>query len=168
MCYRRRMTPLSKGDRYAVAVNLWLCRPQPQNASLFDMKKPIKNSAEVEWEPAPAMFPKGADIAILSGDLLNKERRYVFRLRMPKGYKLPAHNHPTRENVTVLSGNFHVGMGDQLDEKKGIQLTAGGYAQGPAKLNHYAWSSSPTVIQLDGDGPFAITYVNPADDPSKK
>jgi hypothetical protein len=79
------MTPLSKGDRYAVAVNLWLCRPQPQNASLFDMKKPIKNSAEVEWEPAPAMFPKGAEIAILSGDLLHKERRYVFSVKNAEG-----------------------------------------------------------------------------------
>jgi hypothetical protein len=132
------------------------------------MKKPIKSSGEVEWEAAPDMFPKGAEIAMLSGDIFNKERRYVFRLRIPKGYKLPAHNHPTTENVTVISRNFHVGMGDQLDETKSVELTAGAYAQGPAKLNHYAWSSSPTVIQLDGDGPFAISYVNPADDPSNK
>jgi len=32
-------------------------------------------------------------------------------------------------------------------------------------MNHYAWASSPTVVQVHGQGPFAITYVNPADDP---
>jgi quercetin dioxygenase-like cupin family protein len=132
------------------------------------MKKPIKSSERVEWEPGPDMFPKGAEIAMLSDDIFDKASRYVFRLRIPKGYILPAHNHPTAENVTVLSGNFHVGLGDQLDETKSIELTAGAYAQGPANLNHYSWSSSPTVIQLDGDGPFAISYVNPADDPRNK
>ena len=107
-------------------------------------------------------------IALLSDDIFSKDCRYIFRLKMPRGYRLPAHNHPTGENLIVLSGNFHVGMGDKLDEKKGIELTAGGYAQGPAKLNHYSWASSPTIIQLDGEGPFAITYVNPADDPRKQ
>jgi hypothetical protein len=34
-------------------------------------------------------------------------------------------------------------------------------------MNHYAFMSTNTVVQIDSDGPFAITYVNPADDPSK-
>jgi uncharacterized RmlC-like cupin family protein len=87
---------------------------------------------------------------------------------MPGGYKVPAHNHPTTEYVTVLSGNFHLGMGDKLDETKGMELTAGGYGEAPAKMNHYAWASSPVVVQVHGQGPFAITYVNPADEPSNK
>ena len=89
-------------------------------------------------------------------------------MKMPAGYKIPAHNHPTTESVTVVSGNFHIGMGDRLDEAKGIELTAGAYGEAPAKMNHYAWMSSPTIVQVHGQGPFAITYVNPADDPSKK
>jgi hypothetical protein len=28
--------------------------------------------------------------------------------------------------------------------------------------------TSPTIVQVHGQGPFAITYVNPADDPSIK
>ena len=59
---------------------------------------------------------------------------YVLRLKMPNGYKIPAHNHPTTENVTVISGNFHIGMGEKFDEKKGIELTAGGYGEAPAKM----------------------------------
>jgi hypothetical protein len=46
-------------------------------------------------------------------------------------------------------------------------LRAGGFAEAPAGMNHYAWATSETVIQVHGQGPFAITYVNPEDDPSK-
>ena len=68
----------------------------------------------------------------------------------------------------MISGNFHIGLGDKLDVKKGMELTAGGYGEAPAKMNHYAWVTGPAVVQVHGQGPFAITYVNPADDPSKK
>jgi hypothetical protein len=59
-------------------------------------------------------------------------------------------------------------MGDKLDQKKGILLTNGGFGEAPAKMNHYAWTTSPTLLQIHGQGPFAITYVNPADDPRSK
>ena len=131
-----------------------------------DMKMPL-NSSEVKWGPAPPVLPKGAQMAVLSGDP-SKDGLYAVRLKVPAGYKIPAHNHPTTEYVTVVSGTFNLGMGDKLDEKKGVKLTAGGWAEAPAKMNHFAWSSTPAIIQVHGQGPFAITYVNPADDPSKK
>ena len=111
-----------------------------------DMKKPT-NSGDLKWGPAPAALPKGAEITVLSGDP-SKDGLYVVRLKVPDGYKIPAHNHPTTEYVTVISGNFHLGMGDRLDEKSGIELTAGGYGEAAAKMNHYAWASSPSVIQV--------------------
>ena len=131
-----------------------------------DMKMPM-NGKDIKWGPAPPSLPKGVEFAVLSGDP-GKDGPYVVRLKMPAGYKIPAHNHPTTENVTVVSGNFHIGMGDRLDEKKGIELTSGGYGEAPAKMNHYAWVTSPTIVQVHGQGPFAITYVNPADDPSTR
>jgi len=48
---------------------------------------------------------------------------------MPAGYKISAHNHPTSEMVTVISGDFNLGVGDKIDEKNGMLLTAGGYAK---------------------------------------
>jgi quercetin dioxygenase-like cupin family protein len=131
-----------------------------------DMRMPI-NANDVKWGPAPNVFPAGAQIAVVSGDPF-KTGLYVVRLKFPAEYKLPAHNHPTSEYVTVLSGDFHIGMGDKLDPQKGELLRAGGFAEAPAKMNHYAWSTTETVVQVHGEGPFAITYVNPADDPSKK
>jgi len=131
-----------------------------------DMKMPL-NSGELEWGPAPPTLPKGAEITVLSGDP-SKDGPFVLRLKMPSGYKVPPHNHPTDEYATVISGNFHIGMGDKVDERKAIELRAGGYAEAPAKMNHYGWTSSPSVVQLHGKGPFGITYVNPADDPSEE
>jgi anti-sigma factor ChrR (cupin superfamily) len=137
------------------------------NAALADDMKMPANSTDLKWGPAPPALPKGAEITVLSGDPF-KDGPYVLRMRVPGGYKIPAHNHPTTEYVTVISGNLHIGMGDKLDEKNGIELTAGGYGEAPAKMNHYAWASSPSVVQIHGQGPFAITYVNPADDPSRQ
>jgi hypothetical protein len=32
-------------------------------------------------------------------------------------------------------------------------------------MNHFAFATSDSVVQINSDGPFAINYVNPADDP---
>jgi quercetin dioxygenase-like cupin family protein len=121
----------------------------------------------LKWGPAPPALPKGAQLAVLSGDP-GAKGPYVVRVKLPSGYTVPAHNHPTTENVTVISGTFNIGMGDKLDKKKAQVLKAGGFFSMPAKMNHYAWTSSVAVIQIHGDGPFAITYVNAADDPSNR
>jgi quercetin dioxygenase-like cupin family protein len=131
-----------------------------------DMRPPI-NADDVKWGPAPPNIAAGAQLAVISGDP-SKEGLYVMRLKMPAGYKVPAHYHPQYENVTVLTGEFHVGMGDKLDTDKGMLLRPGGYVEAPAKMHHYAWVTSDTIVQIAGHGPFGIIYVDPADDPSKK
>jgi quercetin dioxygenase-like cupin family protein len=131
-----------------------------------DMRPPI-NSDDVKWGPVPPNIAAGAQLAVISGDP-SKEGPYVIRLKMPAGYKVPAHYHPQYENVTILTGEFHVGMGDKLDTDKGMLLRPGGYVEAPAKMHHYAWVTSDTIVQVAGPGPFGIIYVDPADDPSKK
>lgn len=121
----------------------------------------------VKWGPAPPVLPKGAQFAVLSGDP-SKAGLYVIRLKLPANYQIPAHHHPTMENVTVLSGSFHAGMGDKIDRRKAQEFKPGGFASLPANMNHYAWASRETIVQVHGEGPFAITYVNPADDPSAR
>ncbi|HEX7942857.1 MAG TPA: hypothetical protein VF488_13685, partial [Gemmatimonadaceae bacterium] len=72
------------------------------------------------------------------------------------------------ETVTVKSGHFHYGMGDKIDSKTMKSLNAGQSATMPANGHHYARAQGHTVVAVSGTGPFAITYVNPADDPRKK
>ena len=122
------------------------------------------NPADLKWGPAPAVFPKGAEMAVLSGDPA-KGGVFVIRLKTPAGYRIPAHHHPTDEYVTIVSGDFHLGMGDKLDEAKSASLAAGGFAIAPQNMNHFAWSKTGAGVQVSGGGPFAMTYVKPAHDP---
>lgn len=61
-----------------------------------------------------------------------------------------------------------MGAGDKVDPSKTKALTAGSVAVMPPKTAHFAWNKEETVVQVHGVGPWAITYVNPADDPRKK
>jgi hypothetical protein len=120
----------------------------------------------MKWGDVPPMLPKGAKLAVLQGDPA-KPGPFVMRLQAPAGYKVAPHNHSQIENLTVLSGNFQVGMGDKFDAKAMKTMKAGAFGSIPAKTNHYAQFKTAGVIQIHGEGPFDLTYVNPADDPSK-
>ena len=122
-------------------------------------------AADIKWGDPPPALPKGALFAVISGDP-SKEGIYVIRAKLPAGYKVMPHFHPTDEHVTVISGTFALGMGDTFDAKTMTKLPAGGYALLPATMHHYAMATTATTIQVHGMGPFALTYVNPADDPS--
>lgn len=125
------------------------------------------NSSNIKWGPAPSGLPKGALSAVMAG---NPDQRGVFtiRLKAPAGYVVRPHSHPTDEHVTVISGQMSFGMGSRLDRDKAKTLVAGGFTMMPAGMNHYAISRTGGVIQITGQGPFAIKYVNPADDPRRK
>jgi quercetin dioxygenase-like cupin family protein len=124
-----------------------------------------QSATELKWGPAPPVVPKGAQAVVLDGDPFREGGAYTLRLKMPDGYKIPPHSHPTDENVTVLSGTLGAGMGDTMDTSRGQLIKTGGFVRMPKTVHHYAWAKGPTTIQVHGNAPFAFTYVNPADDP---
>lgn len=121
----------------------------------------------LNWGPAPAVFPAGARMAVLQGNPAKAEP-FTVRLDMPNGYTIAPHFHPTDENITVMSGTFRVGMGDKIDPVNMRTLPAGGFVTAGANQHHYARAAGHTVVQVHAMGPFSLTYVNPADDPSRK
>jgi hypothetical protein len=124
------------------------------------------NGRDVKWGDAPPVLPKGAKFAVLFGDP-GKPGPYVIRLLMPAGYKIAPHWHTQAENLTIISGAFYLSIGDTMDKAHAHALTAGGYHYLPAKAHHSAYAGTRTIVQVSGEGPFDITYINPADDPSK-
>jgi len=122
---------------------------------------------KVQWAQAPPALPPGAEISVLEGNPATAGP-VTLRLRFPASYNIPAHWHSMTERVTVLSGTFHVGMGDRLDRKASQALEPGGFVSLPAKMHHFAWTTTPTVVQVSLEGPFDIFYINAADDPQKK
>jgi len=128
----------------------------------------IYTPEQVSWGPVPPVLAAGAQLAVLEGNPMGSSGDYTVRLKMPDGYKLAPHWHPKRENVTVLSGNFEVGMGDKFDTAKMSAFPPGSFAYLDPEMHHYAMAVGETVVQVHGEAPFQINYVNPADDPSKK
>lgn len=127
----------------------------------------VLTADELKWGPGPAGLPPGAKMAVLAGDP-RKPGLFSVRLRLPAGYKIPPHWHPTDENVVVLNGTFLIGVGDRWEQDKLKTLPIGGYMMMPTGHHHYAGVQGDTTIQLYGPGPFRIYYVNPADDPRRK
>ena len=121
---------------------------------------------DIEFGPAPAVFPPGAEMAVLQGDPSVAGAIFTVRLRLPNRYVLPAHFHPTDENVTVIKGTFLVGIGDSFDRDALLPpLHRGDFITAPANVNHFALAKGRTEVQVHAIGPFQMTYVNPADDP---
>ncbi len=134
---------------------------------------------ELKWGPAPAVYPAGAQMAglpVLQGAFPRAQMAvlqgnpggtglFTVRLRMPDGYRIAPHTHPTDEHVTVISGTFRVGMGTKFDTKSLMSVPAGGFVTAGANQPHYGVAQGPTIVQVHATGPFALTYVNPADAP---
>lgn len=161
----------------ALAVLLASCAPQtsPQAidssdssaAALSEAMQPehiLVTPADVEWADAPASLPAGAKVASLEGDP-SKPGPFTLRLQFPANYRIAPHWHPADEHVTVLSGDFALGMGDTFDESALTTLPTGGFAMMRKETRHFAQSKSGAIVQLHGVGPWGLTYVNPQDDP---
>jgi len=136
---------------------LWAVTLHGQSAS-------ISKASTLTWGPAPAVFPKGAQMAVVSGDP-GKAAPFTVELSFPDGYRIPPHFHPTDENVVVKKGTFLVGMGDTLDVSKTKPMKVGAKGHLPAQAHHYGIAKGATVVSVTSMGPFGMTYVNPADDP---
>jgi hypothetical protein len=61
-------------------------------------------------------------------------------------------------------------MGDKLIKgaTTNTTLPVGGFAQMPANVNHFAYTTQESTIVLFGQGPVEFKYVNPSDDPRSK
>jgi quercetin dioxygenase-like cupin family protein len=120
----------------------------------------------LHWGPAPTAFPRGAQMAVVSGDP-TRAGAFRIQLKMPDGYRIPPHSHPTDEMIEIKQGTFVVGMGDTFDLAKTKAMATGEQGTVPANAHHYGQARGETIVSVTAVGPFAMTYVNPADDPRK-
>jgi quercetin dioxygenase-like cupin family protein len=121
----------------------------------------------VTWGPAPPSLPPGAQAAVLLGSP-GKEGPFVLRLKFPAGFVIPPHRHSKDEFVTVISGKFVVGAGEKLDREAATPLPAASFVHLPAGMPHYALADGEVIVQINGTGPFDVTYIDPKDDPRKQ
>lgn len=144
-------------------------QPQPnqQADAAAQPAHKIVTADQVSWTAGPPSLAAGAQSAILHGDPA-KDGVFVMRLKLPAGFSIAPHTHPKPEIVTVISGAFNVGMGEVADKAKAQRLAAGSFFAFDPGMAHYAHVDEETVVQISSTGPWAITYINRADDPREK
>jgi uncharacterized protein (TIGR02246 family) len=122
----------------------------------------VSNSALAWSDFALPGFDPGMKLAVLSGDP-GKTGEYVLRLMLPAGYRFPVHWHPGVENLTVVSGNFLLGMGNSADWSAVKMYSPGDFLYVPPHHAHFGGSAAggPSVIQLHGQGPFQVILGAP-------
>ena len=153
-----------------LALCTFLCPSTPHQNEKPHSGKPdmgevsVFRSSDLKWQNGPSCLPSGAMIALLEGDPARKGP-FVFRIKLPDGYRIPPHTHPATERITVISGTFNIGMGDKFDETMGKLMPAGTYGHWPAGMKHFVWVKGETVLQFHGSGPWTIQYVHSEDDP---
>ena len=125
----------------------------------YSMDATMVMSGDLEFAPIEVPgFDSGMQIAGLHGDF-TVEGPYTLRLSFPDGYTFPPHFHPVDENLTVISGEFLLAMGDTEDESRLESYGPGDYMNLPAEHPHFGGAVGYTVVQLHGNGPFAIILV---------
>src|SRR6267142_102938 len=127
---------------------------------------------EIPWPSATAggtgtSGVSGIETVVLKGDP-TKPGLYVLALRAPANMTIQAHSHKDDRVATVLKGTWYFGYGEKFDEKALKALPPGSSYTEPPNTAHFARTREQVVLEIVGYGPSSTTYVNPAEDPTKK
>ena len=121
---------------------------------------------QLAWSDGPSAFPAGAKMAMLQGDP-SREGMFTMRLKFPPNYRIAPHWHNQDEHITVLEGDFAMGMGDRFDAAELDEMKPGDFVMMEKGMRHFAYTKGGVIIQVHGRGPWTMTYVDPADDPNQ-
>jgi len=122
---------------------------------------------DIKWQDAPSLG-KGAKTAVIDGDP-KSSGPFVLRIKAPPKTTIGVHTHPATENVTVLSGTLYFAAGDKLDPKVAKAYGPGSYFSIAQGKPMFAFTKDKeTVVQIHGNGPWGITYLDKKDQPAAK
>lgn len=159
------MTTTSRSIAFALSIGVALFGTPASQAS--EPHHIVVPADAVTWGAAPPSLPPGAQAALLLGSPA-KEGPFVLRLKFPAGFVIPPHRHSKDEFVTVISGKVSITSGEKVDRAAVKPVPAASFIHLPAGMPHYLLAEAETVVQINGVGPFDVTYIDPADDPRKK
>jgi hypothetical protein len=102
------------------------------------------------------------EMAVVSGDP-KAPGAFVLRIRALRDQRIPAHWHPLDEHVTAIKDGFSVATGENYSQQELRSMKAGDYIMQPKETRHFAWMKKGAEVQVHGEGPFVINWVNPAE-----
>src|SRR5437016_4110002 len=136
--------------------------------------------AESRLTPAEYEFPQhgnpgtgssgvgGIETVVLKGDP-DRAGVYTIMLRVPAHTHIAAHSHRDDRVATVISGTWHIGYGEKVDQAKLKALPPGSFYTEPPGEAHFAETGDEAVVvQITGFGPSSTDYVDPTQDPRRR
>ena len=151
---------------YAKFIGTMLFAVGVLSVSFTHAQQAATTSDDLKWVKGPASLPAGAKLAILKGDFA-KPGTLAYRLKLPAGYQLMPQSSPAINRIVVVSGTFYLGAGEKFDRARTIPMSTG-YVHWLDESPYFAWTKEETVIEIDGVGPWSVSYVNPGDNPMKR
>jgi quercetin dioxygenase-like cupin family protein len=136
------------------ALCIWVFQSHDQSQSTPALTYKIVLPGDIKWHDDGGGFFG----AVMLGNSSNPGL-YMFLNKGQDGATLQPHWHSRDENVTVLSGTFLVGIGDNFDEHALQAVPAGGYLFIPANVHHFVKIKGETVWEVFGEGPFTYNSV---------
>lgn len=133
------------------------------NRDQFTARKEGARAREPElvWQPS---WP-GTEMAVVSGNPF-ASGRFTFRFRMPDRYWICPHIHPIAADIRTISGRFLIGMGSTLDTARVQVLGSGDRISVRPGMTHFEGAQGETVIEIRGEGPWGIRFVDSRYDPA--
>ena len=111
--------------------------------------------SELDW----IQRESGTSYVVLTGDP-QSEGLYIQRNKFPSGAFSRPHHHDQDRFVTVISGVWYTGTGDDFDPDNTVPLGPGSYMKHPAGGVHFDGAKEGEVIvEIRGMGPVHTTFV---------
>ena len=165
------MTPASRIGRHVLVALLLAATASGRFVIAQDGRVTVR-PGDVQW-PAAATGGTGTSgvagiqTVVLKGDP-TKAGLYTLMLRIGPNIRIQAHSHRDDRVATVIKGTWYFGYGDRFDEAALKPLEPGSFYTEPPNAPHFAMTKEDVIIQLTGTGPSSTTYVDPANDPSRR
>lgn len=127
---------------------------------------------EVQWPAAIAggvgtSGAAGVQTVVLKGDPA-KGGLYTLMNRVAPNVRIEAHSHRDDRVGTVIKGTWYFGYGDRFDETALKALEPGSFYTEPPNARHFAMTKEEVIVLVSGTGPSSTTYVDPANDPTRR
>jgi len=139
--------------RFALVISVSLCVGSLSAADLDPKAISIKLPDEIKW----VANPSGSETAVLVGDP-SKPGLYVVLNKWTAHHNSKPHSHPNDRFITVISGTWWVGTGDNYDPDNLKPVPAGSFVTHYGNEVHYDGAKNgDTVLQIVGIGPATST-----------
>lgn len=110
---------------------------------------------QLDW----TLRDNGTSLVLLEGNP-QSEGFYIQRLKFPPGAVTRPHYHTQDRYVTVISGTWYTGIGENVDRENAVPLGPGSYMKHPTGGVHYDGAKDEEVIvEIRGMGPVRTIFL---------